>query len=285
MTQLITGGAGFLGSAIARVVENPLRFDIVHGKDIFYCDLDELDSNSLSKLFGDFQVDEVYHCAGLVGTSDLENNVELALEQNVMNSVKVFEAAKKAGVKKVFFPSKPLGQPNIYTITKEFAETLIRHSYPDVKVLRIFNLYGPGQSLFPVRRMLVNFVLRALNGLPIQVYGDGSQKVDMLHVDDAAETIVKFLRSEHTDVLDFGGHTMTVLEVAHSVFDQLGIRSNIEHLPMRVGDSANPPTADSKIYKLFPIWLRPWDTSLDETIRSYENHPQLQEALHFYKIK
>jgi len=281
MKCIVTGGRGFLGSAIAKHLEGQGHIVIATDKDDY--DLDRRDVEELAKMFQ--SVDEFYHCAGIVGTSELERCPHVAVEQNILNTLKMFQAAKD--VPRVFFPSKPISSHNIYTLTKKFIEDTM-YLFPNVKILRCFNIFGPGQAMVPVKRMLPAFSLRAMKGLPLQIYGDGSQVVDMLYAKDAAEGIVRFIRSDIKEILDFGGHPMTVREVAEDINTFFKNGADIESLPMRPGeDPSKAPKASSRFFTLFPMALTKWKTALWETLEWYQSRSEdeITQALELYKIQ
>jgi UDP-glucose 4-epimerase len=123
-----------------------------------------------------------------------------------------------------------------------------RHRNLPVTCVRALNAYGPGQSVAApygpskVRKIMPSFVMRALSGDPIQIYGDGQQIMDMVYVDDVADIMVRALR--HTEacggydgVIDAGtGRRTTVEDIAKAVIAEVGA-GHIEHLPMRPGET------------------------------------------------
>src|SRR5205085_8753266 len=110
---------------------------------------------------------EVYHMAGKLGTSELEDAIHDAIAANITGAVNVFEAAVAAHVPTVFYPTKPNVWLNAYTVTKvaaeQFALIYCEDHDIDIKSLRYFHAYGPGQALAPVRKIIPMFAARALN--------------------------------------------------------------------------------------------------------------------------
>src|SRR6185436_12781458 len=113
----------------------------------------------------------VYHMGGKLGTSELEDSMHAAVAANITGALNIFETAVAAGVRAVFYPTKPNVWLNTYTVTKVAAEQfamIFNQLYPiQIRSLRYFNAYGPGQALGPVRKIIPNFAARALLGQPI----------------------------------------------------------------------------------------------------------------------
>jgi nucleoside-diphosphate-sugar epimerase len=156
----------------------------------------------------------------------------------------VFEAALHAGVGAVFLACKPNLWHNAYSITKEAAERFaltFARDHEDVRFrcLRYYNAYGPHQALGPVRKMIPTFAACALRGMPIPVFGDGEQTVDLILADDLARITIDYLRDPDGDAtaLDCGsGHAASVSEIAHLINELAGNDAGVRYHPMRVGE-------------------------------------------------
>ena len=189
-------------------------------------------------------LDEVYHLAGMLGTSETRRRRAGRHRRNVCGAVSVFEAALDRDVPAVFYPSKPNVWRNTYTITRyaaeQFAELYAESGAIRIPSLRYFNAYGPRQSLGPIRKLVPTLAVQAMCGLPLTVYaGDGLQTVDMIFAEDLARLTVDFLRSDHDgEAVDLGrGVPISVLDIAKAVQAEFGHRSKIVHLPMRRGET------------------------------------------------
>ncbi len=137
----------------------------------------------------------------------------------------------------------PIGPRGVYDEAKRFAEamTMAYHRYHGVQVrlLRIFNTYGPNMRLED-GRAVPNFMVQALKNRPITVYGDGSQTRSLCYVSDLIEGIYRLLRSGHNGPMNIGNpHEITLLELAQAVKKITGSRSKIVFRPL--------PTDDPKV--------------------------------------
>jgi nucleoside-diphosphate-sugar epimerase len=220
MKCVVLGASGFIGNAC--VDELLSRGDVVVAfdrgikrkktgieseftNDVQYIEGNILDKEALTTAFEG--ADEVYHLAGQLGTSELEYSMRSAIETNILGALSVFETGISCRVPKIFLASKPNVWLNTYTITKHTAEKIAnlmtRYHPVKISVLRYFNIYGPGQKIYPVRKILPTFAIQAMRGLPIQIYGDGTQTVDMLYSKDAARITVDVMRNKYNpDTMD-----------------------------------------------------------------------------------
>ena len=133
----------------------------------------------------------------------------------------MLEACYHEGVSTVFYPTKPNVWLNTYTITKKAAEDFgkIYSQYKglDVRMLRWFNAYGPGQKAFPIRKAIPLFINQALANKDIEIWGNGEQKVKLIYSEDLARNSVLYTLKENVDstVRDTGNNVeMSVNELA-----------------------------------------------------------------------
>jgi dTDP-glucose 4,6-dehydratase len=133
-----------------------------------------------------------------------------------------------------------IGPRSVYDEAKRFGEALTmayhRSLGTDVTIARIFNTYGP--RLRPADgRLVSNFLVQALRGEPLTVYGDGSQTRSLCYVDDEVRGLIALFDSDLTGPVNIGNpDEYTVLELAHTVLELLGSSSPIVHLPLPVDD-------------------------------------------------
>ncbi len=160
-----------------------------------------------------------------------------------------------------------VGPRSVYDEAKRFAEALTmgyhRTLGTNVGIVRIFNTYGP--RLRPDDgRVVSNFLVQALNGEPLTVYGDGSQTRSLCYVDDEVRGLIALFDSDLTGPVNIGNpDEYTVLELAHTVVELLGSSSEVVHLPLPVDD---------------PTRRRP-DITLARTALGWEPTTGLREGL------
>jgi UDP-glucuronate decarboxylase len=136
----------------------------------------------------------------------------------------------------------PIGPRSCYDEGKRAAETLFfdyrRQHNLDIKVIRIFNTYGP--RMHPNDgRVVSNFIVQALRGEPITIYGNGSQTRSFCYVDDLVDGMVRLMNTGHdvTGPINVGNPAeFTMLELAQAVLEITGSASVIEHRPLPQDD-------------------------------------------------
>lgn len=265
----VTGGGGFIGRSVGRELER-------RGLVAVSLDLPEHDVRTFDPLtFGAMDLHAVIHMAGVLGTHELFDTVDLAIDSNVRGTARVLEAARAWGVPYVGI-TMPAVFPSVYTATKLAATGLERayhHTYGlPVARVRAFNAYGPGQKHGPghPQKIIPTFATEAWANRPIPIWGDGEQTVDLVHVDDLGRMLVDAL--DHGDDVTFDGGTgkaMTVNEVADFVLDVTGSTAGKQYLPMRRGELPTQIVATGEGWERLD-WRPELDLDrLAETVRSY----------------
>ncbi len=218
---LILGGGGFIGTAL---VESLAK------KNVSLRVLDKSESRSsceagLDWRIGDFQnkddllkslvgIDTVIHLVSTSLPKSSNDNPVLDVQSNVIGTLNLLDAMKEVGVKRVIYASSGgtvYGDPNYipikeshqtqpkvsYGISKLMVEKyldLYRHLHGiDYLVLRIANPYGIHQRVETAQGAVANFIQKAINHIPIEIWGDGSVIRDYLHISDVAESFVSAL--------------------------------------------------------------------------------------------
>lgn len=161
----------------------------------------------------------------------------------------------------------PVGPRGVYDEAKRFGEamTMAYHYYHglDTRIVRIFNTYGPRMRAQD-GRVVSNFIVQALRGEPLTVYGDGSQSRSFCYVDDLIEGIVRLFERGDADPTNVGNpREFTVLELAKLVLEKSGAKSEIVFEPL--------PTDD-------PRQRRP-DISRARSLLQWEPYVPLEEGL------
>jgi UDP-glucuronate decarboxylase len=170
----------------------------------------------------------------------------------------------------------PIGTRACYDEGKRCAETLFFDYYRQhrlrIKVARIFNTYGP--RMHPNDgRVVSNFIVQALKGEPITIYGDGSQTRSFCYVTDMVDGLVRLMNSadDLTGPINLGNENeFTILDLARKTIDLIGSRSKIVHLPLPADDprQRQPDTALARRHLGWQATTR-LDDGLKETIRYF----------------
>ena len=134
----------------------------------------------------------------------------------------------------------PVGPRGVYDEAKRFAEAMTmayhRHHGVDTRIVRIFNTYGPRMRARD-GRVVSNFVVQALKGEPLTIYGDGSQTRSFCYVSDLIDGIVRLFHSDSSDPTNIGNpNEFTVLQLAEKTIKTTGSKSVIERRPLPVDD-------------------------------------------------
>jgi UDP-glucose 4-epimerase len=263
---LVSGGAGFIGSAVVlRLKEQghePVVFDRFQGQDI-------VDSGAVADAVKG--CDAVIHLAGMLGTHELFDIAHMAVNVNIHGTLNVLQACDAFEASYVGITMPVSGWANVYTATKHCAQDLAsawhRHKGLKVSHVRAYNAYGPGQKCGPghPQKIVPTFATEAWAGRPIPIWGDGEQTVDLIHVDDLARHLVDALAYEDDRIIEGGsGEPFTVNHIAALVQIVTGGASNdVEHLPMRMGEDAGTNIVS-------PVKNAPFDMArFRETVESY----------------
>jgi len=268
MTILITGGAGFIGSHLARHFSGRAAVRVLDnfrtgarsnldGCDVSVVEGDILDRDVLrSAMQG---VDFVFHLAAMVSVAESVSRPLECERINGQGTLHVLEEAAAARVKKVFFASSAavygddpvvpktetmLPQPRSpYAFTKLAGEHACRFYNDEGRVpavcLRFFNVFGPRQDpRGPYAAAVPAFLEKAKLGLPLRIFGDGEQTRDFISVRDIVSAILHVtLTRDITGVFNAGGGSaITINALARHILAAAASRSEILHAPERPGD-------------------------------------------------
>lgn len=233
MKVLVTGGAGFIGRSVCAQLEaqghTPVVLDRASGGDI------------LRPPFP--AADHVIHLAGVLGTDELFDTPEVAVEANILGTLNMLRwcVDNDAGYTGITMP--PVF-PSVYTATKLCSVHLARawhHTYGvPISHVRAFNAFGPGQAHGPghPRKIIPAFASEGWAREPMTIWGDGSQTVDLVHVSDVGRVLVDAIRFGDDVTIDAGtGVSLSVLDVAKLVACVTGSPA-INLCPMRRGEVA-----------------------------------------------
>jgi UDP-glucuronate decarboxylase len=268
---LVTGGAGFLGSHLCERLIG--RGDDVLCVDNFYTG----NKGNLRHLFGNprfellrhdvtfplyVEVDEIYNLACPASPIHYQFDPVQTTKTSVHGAINMLGLAKRvkakilqASTSEIYgdpevHPQReeywgrvnPIGVRSCYDEGKRCAETLFfdywRQHKLRIKVVRIFNTYGPRMQPND-GRVVSNFVMQALRGENITIYGDGQQTRSFCYVDDLIEAMIRTMDTpdDFTGPINIGNpHEFTMRELAHEVIRLTGSKSQLVHRPLPADD-------------------------------------------------
>jgi UDP-glucuronate decarboxylase len=286
MNILVTGGAGFLGSHLCK---NLVRDgNHVTALDNLYTgamtNLTELEKSDQFKfvehdvtqsfiLKNDF--DQIYNLASPASPKHYQRDPLSTIRTNVLGAINVAEFALKnnsrvlqASTSEVYGDPlispqdefylgnvNTLGERSCYDEGKRCAETILydyhRASNLDLRIVRIFNTYGPNMQVDD-GRVVSNFIIQALRGEDITIYGDGSQTRSFCYFSDLISGFIKFMLCEKTDnPMNLGNPSeFTILELADLVLSKIQTKSKIVFLPLPQDDPKQRKPDISKAKRL-----------------------------------
>jgi UDP-glucuronate decarboxylase len=304
---LVTGGAGFLGSHLC---EHLLERDceVLCADNYFTGSRDNvlhLLSNPRFELIRHdvtfplyVEVDQIYNLACPASPIHYQHDPVQTTKTSVHGAINMLGLAKRLNARIMqASTSEVYGDPAVHPQTEEYwgnvntigpracydegkrcAETLFfdyhRQHKLSIKVIRIFNTYGP--RMHPNDgRVVSNFVIQALKGEPITVYGDGQQTRAFCYVDDLIEGFLRFMDTpaEITGPLNLGNPgEFTMLELAEKIIRLTGSSSRIEHKPLPQDDPKQRRPDISKA-KALMNWepTVPLDAGLERTIAYFRD--------------
>jgi UDP-glucuronate decarboxylase len=301
MRILITGGAGFLGSHLCDRL-------IGQGHDILCMDnfftgrkknIEHLLGHSRFELIRHdvtdpfkFEVDRIYNLACPASPPHYQYNPIKTTKTSVMGAIHCLGLAKRVRAR-VFQAStsevygdptvhpqpesywgnvNPIGRRSCYDEGKRCAETLFfdyhRENGVDIRVVRIFNTYGPRMNPDD-GRVVSNFIVQALRGQDITVYGEGSQTRSFCYVDDLVEGFLRLMEQEKTvGPINIGNPgEFTMLELAELILKKVGGRSKIVHQDLPA-DDPKQRQPDITLAKKYLDWQPtvPLEQGIEKTI-------------------
>ncbi len=295
---MVTGGAGFIGSHLCKRLT--AAGNKVYCLDNFYTGSQE----NVRSLMGrpefelirhdittplELEVDEIYNLACPAAPVHYQADAIQTTRTNVLGALNLLELAKNTGARILqastsevygdpqIHPQKedywgnvnPIGIRSCYDEGKRCAETLFfdyhRQYGVNVKVIRIFNTYGPNMHLQD-GRVVGNFIVQALRGEEITVYGDGSQTRSFCYVDDLVEGMIRMMNTGRHVIGPVNlGNTgeISIRDLAEKVTAMTGSRSAVVYTQLPCDD---------------PARRRP-DISLARSVLGWEPHVPLEEGL------
>lgn len=285
---LVTGGAGFLGShLIDRLLDR--GHDVLCVDNLFTGtkrNIDHLKDNPRFEFIRHdvtfplfVEVDEIYNLACPASPVHYQHDPVQTIKTSVLGAINMLGLAKRLSCKILQASTSevygdptvhpqvetywgnvnPIGIRSCYDEGKRCSETLFfdyhREHEVKIKVARIFNTYGP--RMHPSDgRVVSNFIVQALRGEPITIYGDGSQSRAFCYVDDLVDGLIKLMDSgpEVTGPINIGNPgEFTILELAEKVIKITGSKSEVVRQPLP-GDDPKQRKPDISLARDFLAW-------------------------------
>jgi UDP-glucuronate decarboxylase len=266
---LVTGGAGFLGSHLCeRMVE--LGHDVICLDNFFTSQ-----KTNVEHLLGRpnfelirhditlpvvLEVDEIYNLACPASPGHYQYNPIKTMKTSVLGAINTLGLAKRCGARILqASTSEVYGDPEVHPQTEDYrgavnpigpracydegkraAETLFmdyhRRNKVDIRIVRIFNTYGPRMHPFD-GRVVSNFIRQALAGDDITLFGDGSQTRSFCYRDDLVEGMIRMMNAGVVGPVNIGNpDEFTIRELAELVIELTGSKSKIVERPLPVDD-------------------------------------------------
>jgi UDP-glucuronate decarboxylase len=305
---LVTGGAGFVGSHLCERLLNEgnevicldnyftgSKENVIHLLDNPYFELVRHDVTEPYMA----EVDEIYNLACPASPVHYQHNPIKTIKTSVMGAINMLGLAKRVNAKILQASTSevygdpavhpqpesywgnvnPIGQRSCYDEGKRCAETLFMDYHLQngvkIKIIRIFNTYGPNMNPND-GRVVSNFIVQALKGENITIFGDGNQTRSFQYVDDLVEGMIRMMnsRDEFWGPVNIGNPVeFTMLELAQQVILMTNSESKIIHLPLPQDD----PTQRKPVIDLAFKELNGWEPNvalekgLVKTIAYFEN--------------
>ncbi|MGL5794610.1 MAG: UDP-glucuronic acid decarboxylase family protein [Waterburya sp.] len=269
MRVLVTGGAGFIGShLIDRLMKQGhdvicldnfftgYKHNIRHWLDNPYFELIRHDITEPIRL----EVDQIYHLACPASPVHYQYNPVKTIKTNVMGTLNMLGLAKRVKARFLLAStSEVYGDPDVHPQPEEYrgnvncigirscydegkrvAETLAfdyhRQNNVNIRVMRIFNTYGP-RMFENDGRVVSNFVVQALQGIPLTVYGDGSQTRSFCYVADLVEGMMRLMNGEHIGPINIGNPgEYTILQLAETIQKMINPNAELVFKPLPQDD-------------------------------------------------
>jgi len=301
---LIMGGSGFIGSHVVDKAISQGLIPIIFDRHIKHSYPFEID-NKCEFFLGDVEnagavieavqkADYVINLAGILGTQETINKPIPSIQTNIIGCINFLEACRLTKFHQVKAAQIGVGNywmNNSYSISKStgvrFCMMYNKEHGTKVAMVRGLNAYGPRQKHLPVRKIIPTFIVKALSGEDIEIYGDGEQIMDMIWVRDLAKILIDTCIKDHgvyDKTFEAGtGRKTTVNWIAKQVIKAAQSKSKIVHLPMRPGEPeksvvlGDPQTLKPLLEGGEEYNFTPFEQGIKKTVDWYKNNYNWKE--------
>ena len=273
-TILIAGGCGFIGSNMCkRLLNEGNRIicidnlftgrkdnikELLNHDNFIFINHDIIDSIQINET-----IDEIYHFACPASPPKYQLDPVYTLKINFIGTMNLLELAREKKCKILLSSTSEIyGEPEIspqkedyrgnvntigirscYDEGKRVAETLMMDYHKkyniDIKIVRIFNTYGPNMDIND-GRVITNFIQQILNNKDITLYGDGNQTRSFCYIDDQIEGLIRLMGSNYNYPVNIGNpNELTVKVLANIILELMDSKMNITYLPLPQDDPTN----------------------------------------------
>jgi UDP-glucuronate decarboxylase len=312
MRILVTGGAGFIGSHLIDRL-------MAQGHEVICLDnFFTGTKNNLLKWIGNpyfeyirhditepirIEVDQIYHLACPASPVHYQYNPVKTVKTSVMGTLNMLGLCKRVRSRILLASTSEIyGDPSVHPQTEDYwgnvntigirscydegkrvAETLCfdyhRSNGVDIRVARIFNTYGP-RMLENDGRVVSNFIVQALRGIPLTVYGDGSQTRSFCYVSDLVDGLMALMNGDYIGPVNLGNpNEYTILQLAEKIQGMINPDAEIQYKPLPQDDpkQRQPDITRAKTYLNWEPTV-PLNDGLKLTIENFRNRKNSEQS-------
>lgn len=267
---LVTGGAGFIGYHLIELLLKDSSNYVICVDNNFTGSTRNIENFRFQKNFEFIrhdvtiplyvEVDEIYHMACPASPRAYQHNPIKTIKTNVVGTINMLGLAKRVGARILFTSTSeiygdptvspqneeywgnvnPIGPRSCYDEGKRCAETIMneyhRQHNVDIRIVRIFNTYGPNMDPYD-GRVVSNFIMQCLKNEPITLYGDGSQTRSFCYVSDTVTGLMAVMHGNEIGPYNIGNpNEMTIQHLADQIRQVCNSASKIIRLPLPLND-------------------------------------------------
>lgn len=246
MNILVTGGRGFIGKSISQCLQkegynvtcldkkSPIGYQSV--KEVVG---DVLDRKLVTQLLENTNI--VVHLSSIIGTEELFEKPTQTVKTNVNGFVQVCDMGLIHDVSKIIYVTKPLFSDNFYTASSLSIEAFAKaynSTHPNYTTgVRLYNVFGQGQSILPVRKLAPIIIAQALLGETISIFGKGDTIIGLQFIEEVANYMAKSIKSKE-EIVDTSQLCTfcTVREFVDAIIKLTSSRSDVQFYQYRRGE-------------------------------------------------